>query len=660
MADETFIPYWKPLGVGSGPNSWVFYAVAKVAGRYRPVAVVSSVGGFEESLHGPPAGLAATYYADHGDLVDGRRPAPAELPELTREDPGDPRRRRPWDRAGVQPFPFITASLLQGVALDPTCGRTAPSRPEPLRTVYRDADIEWGMVVLDITDPAAVRYGIVGFRIGMAKFVASVEGRRAPFQGANFQCEEGPPRVLEEVRPRKAMSAADYKAKFEYAALVRDASQYKYDMELLASVPLVDDAAFSLVWPSGEKGEEDDPNISVLDEVRNLAGFQPILQQCLLQNSWNIGNNLSAGRLIRLAFNENGYLRLEKLKDLSAQSISAALEYNLGMADTIKSLSLCIDNVQSTPAQLAEALSRSSGLGEICLLQNPTRESDTLSAQLFAELASRPQIVSRIRLTFTGAYSAALRKNFWLPTSISLTTLVIFPVQQMFVRFKRRMSWSFEFDYDTVHLSDRLLRPEHFAAGFPVWVSTLESRDSWMFEESAPFFSFSSGPISLSEDPLSAAETTPILCENLSLPDRMPDRTYCAPRARDLVPSGWTVLVSQEQDMETRFDGPPYIRYAFVRARGQPIVVEDPPSSPPGPEKLKVVGLKEFMSATAPEVDPAVVDMRLEDMRLEDAGKRVKAWAAANNCGTPWPAGLDPLSVLTQGGGGDFALGMLR
>ncbi|KAI1846166.1 hypothetical protein JX266_007691 [Neoarthrinium moseri] len=705
MADATFTPYWKPLSEGSGPNSWVFYAVAKIAGCHRPVAVVSSVGTFEEeSLHGPPLvaccrrivtifsdpanhtairgelGLASLYYAENGDVLDRHCPEPVELPELTRKNPGDPRRWRPWDRAGMQPFPFISAALLQGVALDPARGRSAPNRPEPLGTVYRDTDIEWGMVVFDITDLNAVRYGIVGFTVGMAKFVRSVEEGRPRFQGASFQPEEGPLRVLEEVRPRKAMSAGDYMAKFKYTGLVYEASDYDYDMERLASLPLVDDTAFSLVWPSGGKDDDnnllllanlsvstqgpegltqktlkqiigktiresshlDDLDVSVFDEVRNLGGFKDTLRQYLLQNSEKVGNTLSAGRLIRLAFVENGHLGLEQLKTLSAQSVSAALGDRLEADDTIKSISLCIESVRSTPAQLAEALSRSSGLREICLLQSPIRESDTLSAQLLAELASRPQILSCTRVIFTGAYSAALRKKFWLPTSINFTTLDIFPVQQIFVRYQRRSGRSFRFHYDAIHLSDGLLRPERFAAGFCLWISMLEWKDEWMFEDAAPFFSFSSGPASLSDNPLSAAEVSPILCENLSLPHLMPDHTFCAPRARDLVPGGWTVLVSQEQNVATQTDGQTHIRYAFIRVRGPSVVIEDPPSSPPGPENLEVVGLKGFLSATASEVDPAIIDQRLEDTR-----KSIKAEAAYR--GSPWPAQVEPLSVLTQG-----------
>lgn len=128
-------------------------------------------------------------------------------------------------------------------------GPSAPTRPEPLETVWRgDTDIEWGMVVLDITnlsstsaDTLMMRYGIVGFKVGMAKFIASREANFIPPRGASFEGEHGPLRVIEEVRPRRAMSAAEYMAKFKYEDLVNEytMSHYNSNMDYLAPIPLV-------------------------------------------------------------------------------------------------------------------------------------------------------------------------------------------------------------------------------------------------------------------------------------------------------------------------------------------------------------------------------------------------------------------------------------
>ncbi|ETS73704.1 hypothetical protein PFICI_14650 [Pestalotiopsis fici W106-1] len=699
MADVTFKPYWRPLGEGSGPNSWVFFVLAKLAGHHCPVAVVSSIGGCEEeSLHGVPLvtccrrivtilsdpanhtairgelALASDYYA-RNDLGEHRR-EPVELPQLNRRQPEGPDRVRPWDRTMVAQFPFIYASLLQGVALDPLSGRNAPHRPEPLATVYRDTDIEWGMVVFDITDLSAVRYGIVGFAVAMARFIPSIEEERKQlFSGLGFHFLEGPLKVIDEVRPRAAMSASEYMKKFKYPIPDYSNSHHTEDIRRLATIQLVESSALELVWPPDQDNEipltltnppvnthisrdlqdqtirrliqetyrTSDLEISHLDEVRKLPDFHERLRHNMLEYSGSIGSTRSSGRLIRLAFAQNGHLGLERLKNLSADSISAALDERPDVNDSIRSLSFCINNIRdSTPAQIADALSRTKGLREICLLQSPTHDSKLLSVQLFAELASRTELLSRTNVIFAGAYSAALRKQFWLPTRSSLVPMGIFPVQQIFVRHERSNGRGFVFNYNHVHMEDGLLKPERFAAGFLLWLSTLQSKGEWMFTEAAPCFTFSSAPSSLASDPESSAQVSSILCEDLSLPFSTPNHSISSPKARNLVPGGgWTVLVSQEENRVKGVWNQYRIRFAFIRALRRSILVDDPPSSPLGPDELEVCGLKEFLSATGVEIDPKVVDLR-----LQNTAHKILAMATAD--GYPWPADVDPLSVLSH------------
>lgn len=76
-------------------------------------------------------------------------------------------------------------------------------------------------MVIDVTDLRRVCYGIVGFGTGMAKFISSREDERwsqARRFDIRFYCEMGPYRVMEDVRPRKALFAAEYLAKFDYTS----------------------------------------------------------------------------------------------------------------------------------------------------------------------------------------------------------------------------------------------------------------------------------------------------------------------------------------------------------------------------------------------------------------------------------------------------------
>ncbi|XXH01841.1 hypothetical protein Hte_008203 [Hypoxylon texense] len=83
-----------------------------------------------------------------------------------------------------------------------------------------------------------------------------------------------------------------------------------------------------------------------------------------------------------------------------------------------------------------------------------------------------------------------------------------------------------------------------------------------------------------------------------------------------------------------------YIRYAFIRSRQQRIIVDHPPLEPPSAEELEVVGLKEFLSITAPEVDPVLIDRRLRDV-AEKLASGQPYW-------DPLAPDMEPLSVLSQ------------
>ncbi|KAI0869251.1 hypothetical protein GGS24DRAFT_512303 [Hypoxylon argillaceum] len=143
----------------------------------------------QTSLPSADLALAADYY-----VRDGCReyhPEPVELPDFNR---------------------------MKGVGFDTQVERTAPTRLEPLATVYCDSSIEWGMVVVDINKLDVVR-------------------------------------IMDELRPRKAMFAAKYMVKFDY-----EASVYGNAAECLAQIPLVNSASMNLVWPPSA---EDDMNPSL-------------------------------------------------------------------------------------------------------------------------------------------------------------------------------------------------------------------------------------------------------------------------------------------------------------------------------------------------------------------------------------------------------------
>ena len=730
MTFAQFTPHWRATGSADvqGPFSWVFFAVARVAGRHRPVAVVSSVGDNEgsESLMGGPLAAACqriiTIFSDRANAPavraelaladgfymrtrdDGRgrdeyRPDRVHLPELDRRALQRDLRYPPWDHGTVPEFPFIAACLLHGVGFDARTGMTRPARPQPLGTVYRDTSLEWGMVVIDITELEAIRYGIVGFTVTSAVFVESEADarRRAAFRVLGPGAfEPGELRVMDEVRPRRAMSAAEYLAKWPHDFLDDNLA-----VERLSSVPLVDADAMALVWPPGpdlddgvlrslaglstanDASSEDQAGTQQLIQsaldlhgfdtsvLNDVPGFQELLKSRLILHSARLGNTPSTGKLIRLAFTSGDHLGLELLSAVSIGAISAALGvYGTGH---ITSLSVRIDSISATPAQIAEALAGFDTLRSLYLLQTPGRGSEALSAQLFEELTAWPQVLRRAKVMLAGAYSAALRKRFWLPAVPTAAPLDVFPVQQVLARCPAYYphGGDIRFVHSCVYLGDTLLGPERLASGLLIYFRSLIASDTASGDGDGKqgLFSFSSCPASLADEALDAAEISPIPAENYALPMRTdsPHQIWESwARMRDLAPGGWTVLVwvekhrnlevEKHRDLEVERRGAEAwrpcrahcIRYAFVRSRRGRIAVDDdgPPVLLATLPELEVVGLQEFLAATAPEVDPTIIDRRLRGFVDE-----MDTWSSE----APPPPGVERLSVLTQ----EEAAGML-
>ena len=121
---------------------------------------------------------------------------------------------------------------------------------------------------------------------------------------------------------------------------------------------------------------------------------------------------------------------------------------------------------------------------------------------------------------FSGAYSAALRKRFWLPTipianGVQVAPHDTFPVQQKLVLDQTYGSQ----DCIYVHLGDALLKPERFAAGFLIYIqSLLASADNCTVQPMNLFSFFSARRSFLDGDPVTAAEIGPVLAENLAAP----------------------------------------------------------------------------------------------------------------------------------------------
>lgn len=386
-------------------------------------------------------------------------------------------------------------------------------------------------------------------------------------------------------------------------------------------------------------------DVSFIDELQHLPDFQVTfgryLREHLERNEFLQPKVL--GQLLGIAFNEHRHLDWVLLKGLSTDAIATALE--MPELKEANSISLCIDTIRGTHKQLLESLCLSTSLCEMYLFQDPTRKCDDISAELYMELSSTSYLrLRRCKILLSGPFSSSLSKKFWLPTIDYKLNMGIFPVQHMFVR--RQVTGTGPenpiFSPDHFYFGDAMLKPERFAAGFLQHLQSLITGETIMERQ---LYSFACAPSTLTD--MSIKEISSIPVENFAIPVRPVKRDAerrfvaglpaaqdseallppCWPKVRDLVAGSWVVLVSKNQyrDLEGAlaldqniFPFPSFqakfIRYAFVRLKTQ-VLVENFTENL-GPETMEVGGLKEFIRATAPEVDQNLVDQRLKELEL--------------------------------------------
>ncbi|RYP10759.1 hypothetical protein DL764_000455 [Monosporascus ibericus] len=604
--------------------------------------------------------LAASWYQGN----DYRDPERAEVQDSPQPAFNfsiyDKRQERPelsW--AGrIREFPFISTCLRLSLNRDDTYNtRVGDVQEQHLGTVFRDDRLEYGMVVLDVSDLDRVRYGIVGFEIN---YMAEVNVT----QTGDWDCVEGrPPKqdpvpVLEEHRSRSPLSAAQYMKKFR-------CFDTKDDIKNLNKRPLVQLKSLDCIWPTTEGAlsqARDTPAASsdppskdkdILDRAVEIliqdtmgngradkrkhiqsishADFQGRLLGSLQEDPLQLGPSRASADLLRLAYAGHSHLNWVAYKNLSYKFVTIALR-----SEELKdaaALSLCIDRIGGSPTVLLEALSQSKTIQDVCFLQEPTRTNDDLASQLFAQLCASPSTSSMLqtsKIFLTCAYSTPLRKKFWLPDPRSTShngpsytpPIHAFPVQHMFVRQQfvdlkdnAKKFWPCHF-----FLGDALLRPERFAVGFLEYCRSVLT-DRYLF-------GFASAPPDLRsyKKKSPGLAISPISAQNFAIPGQCsitrtgsgeaPDhQRECWPLVRVLESGSWAVIVSHEWST-----GVPYLRYAFIRARQRIVVPDDIPASPGRleglvrPEYVEVVGaVSEFLQETACEVDTALLDRPMNE-----------------------------------------------
>ncbi|KAF2971592.1 hypothetical protein GQX73_g1924 [Xylaria multiplex] len=611
------------------PQPWVFYIISEIAGQHRPLAaalcntVVSPVQHILRILSDPinrvaiesERALAVSLFLEHGHDEDKVR------------------------------SPYITPNTW-GETLP--IGTTTPSdflynqRLLPLRTIYQDSKTYRGAAVIDITHLESPRYGIVVLNNSLQ------DSFDFDPWGDDVWTDVTPP---EKELSQQPLSALGYVEDFEPNHSRKEARE-------LESIPLIDAAAIEFIWPPSSSSAvsklltrepiKSPPrslraltlitlikstrqignfNTSIFDGPRQIPGFQNMLRQAIHDNPGLLGRSHATGQLLGLAFGGSQHLDLLRLEQVSAEIIRGALEMEELQKTT--SISLCLDALVSTPAEIIDVLASAPSLRDMYFLQALTSDTDNRSAQVFLELCKRPYLFERGRIFMSESYRAALNKKFWLPKSNgSNLPFNIFPIQHVFLRDQtngcRGKRPDPMFQYTPHYVGDCLFRPEAFVAGLIQWIVRPDHR---------------LGPLATSPpslDDMSRIEISPA-------PPRVVDgakvdsftgfrRKESWPEMRDLVPGSWSVVISRciyvdhKLESESRLVDHQFRRFesffwkcAFVRHRVHiPLDFNGATESMKlRAEDVEVVGINEFLKITAPHVDAVIIFQRLEELELK-------------------------------------------
>ncbi|KAI1299488.1 hypothetical protein F5Y03DRAFT_366089, partial [Xylaria venustula] len=667
-------PCWirDPMSAPHEPDSWVLYIVAEIADNYRPLAVATllkeAVDRDRPVRHAEVIAFCRHIVSIFSDSAN-KLAITSEM-KLAAEFYNDPQNLSlPVQEPGGGPlvdyfrifeFPFISTGLLLAGQL------AAVDRPllMPLGTVFRDENPQLGMVVFDISNLEDLKYGIVAFQSQTMIFLETMAAWR---QWTDWGRRPDGRQELkaESERPRHAISAKTYLTRF--GAATADS------LSALEPLPLIEPAAFQLIWPSRQKSREEGahqnraPSVrplldvtattlaestgdieisdfSLIDEPRRLPAFKKVLRQVLQKWSADLPQSRVTAQLIALAFEGETHLDLARFRGLSAKTVSDVL--GTKEPGQFKTLSICVDFLSSTPADIASMLSLHLSLAEIHLLQSATRKDDKASIQTLLELFKYIDSAPRVpKLFVSGVYSAALRRQAWLPKECTAPACIA-PIQCIFHRAIVNEQQNF-WIWDSLYIGDGLLNLHRFAAGFLTWLRM----------SALGLDVFATGPPTLKDSDTSRVELTPIPADNCS--DDYRCRSFFSMREH-LLPGSSHVLVSRERrwdreanerNVRTGGQEPEYFKYtrfAFIQILKDFRAQSATPDTPLRlrKEDLSVRGLKEFLDATTStngELDVGLDSDSIE-RRLRDLGEDItRKYQQARR-----PADLEAVAIMSE------------
>ncbi|KAJ2971253.1 hypothetical protein NUW58_g9470 [Xylaria curta] len=675
-------PCWLPDPNTSphGPESWVVYIVATIAGVHQPLAtmlieqrdidtiepasVVKLCQWLARVLSDPSnrtaiaseVNVATDFYIN---LDYSRQPLPLhEVPAI--DQYYDDTNSLLPDDDKMSEFPFLTTCIFMAGAIH--TGLTPTSTA--LGTVFRDENPNFGMVVFDISNLDDLKYGIVAFSSKEIIYLQTLDSWHAWNTMGGDENFGGPrERRVESERPRQAMSARAFMAKFGKRA-ARPADHQ--ETGILDGLSLVEPPVFQQIWPSEQvpprvvvQAIERQPgrslvelatamliestrntnifDLSIFDGPRRMPLFRHYLQRALRSDYRRLGHTGSTAQLIALAFEGETHLDLVRYRGQSAKAILAALE--MRELEKVKVLSVCVDYLLGSPTEIASVLASCRSLSEIYLLQSARRKSDQLSIDILLELFKHANTNLQVSKVFaSGVYSATLHWRNWLPPifnpPVSLSPIYhIVQRVQTNITGRPRKYWQ----WNSSDIRGALLSPVRLSTGLLNWLQAPDYR----------LVRLSSAPPTLQDN--SRVEIGPLLAKGNTMLFKDPQ----SPIREILVSGAKLLLVSREKHWDREVTAFDYVRFAFVEILKESRSPED--AAAPRFERgdFSSQGITEFLEDAmgSKEVDTWLVENRLREVR--------ESLANADGQGRR-PDDVEVLDVLSEDEVCDALNGLIR
>ncbi|GAB1207511.1 hypothetical protein APSETT445_006231 [Aspergillus pseudonomiae] len=629
---------------------------------------------------------------------------PPFVPWNRRREPVQQQPPLPWRDDGLSRFPFTaTCVLLALLRDDRPADATRPSdvQFQPLSTVFRADCTEYGLVVVDISDlDSGVKYGIVAFPVD---YMAEVQSRNKCFGWdpvEDPQPEKEPDVILVSPRPRVLLSISQWAGKYyRWSDLEDHPSILRLEEKQLA-----DAAALDYEPPqhgSMDRAKEDTSSVTISEEppqtvpvdidrtiddlllltqepvsphlekqalahLQMLVPFSERLRQRLEEVPNRLGPSTISSHVLRVAYTECSHLNWVSFGNLPPRVIAAAVT-----SDELRgasALSLCVDawvgdeeEGESDLVDPAVALAQSTGLQQLCFLQQPDRTHDEVSARFCSQLLQlwgraseedwewlRPKTIHSTSVFLTGLRRRRLLTSSSTIRSDSSFTLgaQVFPMIHLFTFlgplrkdipdatadrhvYCARPGYSSYYSIDNTGLT-----AEVFAIRFLGYLralgpysdpdkailrvayhgafSSLASMDDDSEQHrrkhgwSPPRRPPPPSPLRSSPDPLGVRPIPAGFFDDELAPDD-PSKV----RLGDIPPGDWVVLVDRRDRSCRASDDTTFLQYSFMRIR-QPRVEF---SSEQQSSSVEMVGgLTDFLRETVPGTNIAMWERRVDEV----------------------------------------------